>query len=93
MWWGDAGPELDGFPFWPQKRTVRSLIRDGVLKWSPPHNRTQDECGIYPIVLAEEWKEVIPMVAVLARKRAEPLLVELIAKGNYRLPLCLWPLL
>ena len=33
-------------------------------------------------LLAEEWKEVIPMVAVLARKRAEPLLVELISEGN-----------
>lgn len=30
----------------------------------------------------EEWKEVIPMVAVLARKRAEPLLIELIAQGE-----------
>jgi len=56
MWCGDHGPELEGCDNWPQKRTVRSLIRDGVLKWSPPHNRTQDECGIYPIVLAEEWK-------------------------------------
>lgn len=33
-------------------------------------------------LLAEEWREVIPMVAVLARKRAEPLLVELISHGN-----------
>ena len=22
-WNGDAGPELSGYPFWPQKRTVR----------------------------------------------------------------------
>ncbi len=33
-------------------------------------------------LLTEEWKEVIPMVSVLARKRAEPVLVELINKGN-----------
>ena len=33
-------------------------------------------------LLAEEWKEVIPMAAVLARKRAEPLLVELISAGK-----------
>lgn len=33
-------------------------------------------------LLADEWKEVIPMAAVLARKRAEPLLVELISLGN-----------
>lgn len=30
----------------------------------------------------DEWKEVIPMVAVLARKRAEPLLIELISQGE-----------
>lgn len=45
----------------------------------------QDDTVLTPLVsylLAEEWKEVIPMVAVLARKRAEPLLVELISKGN-----------
>lgn len=33
-------------------------------------------------LLAEEWKEVIPMAAVLARKRAEPLLVELVSRGQ-----------
>lgn len=33
-------------------------------------------------LLTEEWKEIIPMVAVLARKRAEPLLVELISEGS-----------
>lgn len=45
----------------------------------------QDDTVLTPLVdylLADEWKEVIPMVAVLARKRAEPLLVELISKGN-----------
>lgn len=39
---------------------------------------------LVPYLLAEEWKEVIPMVAVLARKRAEPLLIELISEGNDR---------
>ncbi len=45
----------------------------------------QDDTVLTPVesyLLAEEWKEVIPMVAVLARKRAEPLIVELISKGN-----------
>lgn len=45
----------------------------------------QDDTVLTPVasyLLAEEWKEVIPMVAVLARKRAEPLLVELISRGN-----------
>lgn len=31
---------------------------------------------------AEEWKEVIPMAAVLARKQAEPLMAALVAQGN-----------
>lgn len=31
---------------------------------------------------SEEWKEVIPMAAVLARKQAEPLMAELVAEGN-----------
>ncbi len=45
----------------------------------------QDDTVLTPLatyLLAEEWKEVIPMAAVLARKRAEPLLVELISLGN-----------
>lgn len=33
-------------------------------------------------LLAEEWKEIIPMVSVLARKRAEPLLKELIQDSD-----------
>jgi hypothetical protein len=57
MWWGDNGPELDGFPNWPQKRTVRSLIRDGMLEWGPPNNSTQDKCGIRPVVLTKELKQ------------------------------------
>ena len=57
MWFGDNGPELDGFPFWPQKGTVRSLIRRGVLEWGKPLNRVQEECGIFPVVLTEEWKQ------------------------------------
>lgn len=45
----------------------------------------QDDTILTPVVdylLADEWKEVIPMVAVLSRKRAEPLLVDLISKGE-----------
>jgi hypothetical protein len=56
MWWGYNGPELEGFPHWPQVRTVRALIRDGVLRWGTPHNQTQCEAGIFPVVLTEEWK-------------------------------------
>jgi hypothetical protein len=35
-----------------------------------------------PFLRAEEWKEVIPMVAVLARKQSEPLMVALVNEGN-----------
>jgi hypothetical protein len=35
-----------------------------------------------PYLLAEEWKEVIPMAAVLARKQAEPLLAALVSEGD-----------
>ena len=52
MWWGDNGPEMSGFDFWPQKRTVRALIRAGSLKWGNAYNKTQEECGIYPLELA-----------------------------------------
>src|SRR6266566_1917480 len=31
---------------------------------------------------AEEWKEVIPMCAVVARKQAEPIMGALVEKGN-----------
>jgi hypothetical protein len=34
-----------------------------------------------PYLLSEEWKEVVPMAAVLAKKRAEPLLGELVKRG------------
>jgi hypothetical protein len=52
MWCGNAGPELSSRPFWPQKRTVRALIRDGVLKWGEHNNETQRQTGICPILLA-----------------------------------------
>jgi hypothetical protein len=45
----------------------------------------QDDTILTPLsgyLLAEEWKEVVPMAAVLARKRAEPLLLELISLGE-----------
>ena len=47
LWWfGDNGPEMSGRPFWPQKRTVRAMLRDGLLRWKPYNNKTQEECGI-----------------------------------------------
>jgi hypothetical protein len=35
-----------------------------------------------PYLTSEEWKEVIPMAAVLAEKQAEPLMAALVTKGN-----------
>lgn len=52
-WFGNNGPELNGRPFWPQKRTVRALIRDGVLKWGEYRNESQRQAGICPVLLAE----------------------------------------
>lgn len=47
LWWfGGAGPELEGHPFWPQKRTVRALLKAGRLRWLPCRNDTQCSCGI-----------------------------------------------
>lgn len=47
LWWfGDSGPEMSDRSFWPQKRTVRAMLRDGLLAWRPYQNETQRECGI-----------------------------------------------
>jgi len=35
-----------------------------------------------PYLVASEWKEIIPMAAVLARKQAEPLIASLVAEGS-----------
>lgn len=35
-----------------------------------------------PYLTTEEWKDVIPMAAVLARKQAEPLIAALVDEGN-----------
>jgi hypothetical protein len=56
LMWSDNGPELEGYQFWPDKRTVLALIRKGVLEWGPPNNRTQEQAGIVPVVLTEGWK-------------------------------------
>lgn len=50
-WYGDNGPELGGFPFWPQKRTVRALLQSGHLKWKDYLTPTHRECGICEIGL------------------------------------------
>lgn len=48
-------------------------------------NYNQDNTVVTPLkkyLAAEEWKEVIPMVAVLAKKQAEPLIAALVDNGN-----------
>jgi hypothetical protein len=54
FWFGDNGPELDGFPFWPDKKTVRGLLAEGILRWGEYLNETQKQCGICELVLAQE---------------------------------------
>ena len=46
--------------------------------------QTQDTVltPLRPYITAEEWREVIPMAAVLARKQAEPLMAALVSEGN-----------
>lgn len=51
MWFGDSGPEISGRAFWPQKRTVRAMLKSGLLKWDEYNNETQRQCGIRPLVL------------------------------------------
>lgn len=47
LWWfGFAGPELEDHRFWPQARTVRSMLRAGVLRWKPWANSTQRNAAI-----------------------------------------------
>jgi hypothetical protein len=46
---------------------------------------TQGETLLLPlgdVVVADEWKEVIPMAAVLGRKQAQPLIIELVSRGE-----------
>lgn len=52
-WFGDAGPEISGRPFWPQKRTVRAMIKAGILKWGEYRNEIQRQCGIRPVILSK----------------------------------------
>lgn len=35
LWYGDNGPQMVGCPFWPQKRTVRAMLKGGLLVWAP----------------------------------------------------------
>ncbi len=51
MWFGDSGPEISGRPLWPQKRTVRAMLKNGTLKWGEYNNETQRRCGIRPLLL------------------------------------------
>ncbi len=54
VWFGDNGPEMEGSPFWPQKRTVRVLLKKGILIWAPFENESQREARICGLVLSPE---------------------------------------
>ena len=60
MWFGDNGPEMEGRCFWPQRGTVRAMLRKGVLQWKEYANDTQRECGICGLELTEEAKKEKP---------------------------------
>ena len=51
LMWHPMGPEISGRPFWPQKRTVLAMLRDGLLVWGDYHNETQKQCGMRPLKL------------------------------------------
>jgi hypothetical protein len=51
FWFGGNGPEMNGFPFWPQKATVRALLRRGLLRWGKSLNQSQADVGICPLEL------------------------------------------
>lgn len=53
FWFGDYGPQMSGHNCWPQKRTVRAMIRDGVLRWKEYANESQRECGICELELVK----------------------------------------
>ena len=54
LWWfGDNGPELERYPLWPQKRTVRALLAADALRWKPWDNPTQRQAGICELEVVE----------------------------------------
>jgi hypothetical protein len=54
FWHGDAGPELEGHPFWPQKVTVRALLKQKRLQRLEAKNLMQGLAGCYEFTLVEE---------------------------------------
>ena len=49
--WYPMGPEISGRAFWTQNRTVRAMLRDGLLVWGDYLNETQKRCGMRPLTL------------------------------------------
>lgn len=85
----EAGHQMEGgrtVPFYQFRHlTFQEYLAAVAATEGHYHQFHQDDSVVDPLakyLLADEWKEVIPMAAVLARKRAEPLLVELISLGN-----------
>lgn len=71
-WFGDNGPEMRGYPFWPQKRTVRAMLRDGWLKWGDWRNDSQREAGICPLELTERARVWEGIKAAMGPKGGAP---------------------
>lgn len=85
----EAGHQMEGgrtVPFYQFRHLTFQEYLAAVAVTEGHYQRFhQDDTVLTPLrkyLLTDEWKEVIPMVAVLARKRAEPLLAELITVGE-----------
>lgn len=85
----EAGRQMEGgrtVPFYQFRHlTFQEYLAAVAVTEGHYRNYLQTDTILTPLaanLLAEEWKEVVPMAAVLARKRAESLLVELISRGN-----------
>lgn len=84
----EAGHQMEGgrtVPFYQFRHlTFQEYLAAVAVTEGHYQQFNQDDTILTPLanyLLAEEWKEVIPMAAVLARKRAEPLLLELVSIG------------
>ena len=85
----EAGHQLEGgrtVPFYQFRHLTFQEYLAAVAAVEGHYMEYQkDDTVLTPLeshLTAEEWKEVIPMAAVLARKQAEPLTAALVVEGN-----------
>jgi hypothetical protein len=85
----EAGHQVEGrrtVPFYQFRHlTFQEYLAGVAIAEGHYRNYTQSDSVLTPLapyITSEEWKEVVPMTAVLARKQAEPLIAALVAEGN-----------